>query len=853
MRAIPYLFLISFCLLVACQQEAPMVVPDAGVPLSLAEARSAQLSAIRYDLRFEIPAEKDVAIDAKLKVSFGLKEVAGPVVLDFKEKEASLLAVKQQGQVVDYQFANEHVVIPEKALKVGENQFDIDFVAGDLSLNRNDEFLYTLLVPDRARTLFPVFDQPNLKATYQLTLTVPAAWEAVGNGATEETTTAGDRKTIRFAEIEALPTYLFAFAAGKFQKITDEVSQMTMYYRESDTAKVARNAPEIFELHSQSLAWLEDYTGIDYPYNKFDFVLIPPFQYGGMEHPGNIFYRQSTLMLDEGASINQQLRRASLIAHETAHMWFGNLVTMDWFNDVWLKEVFANQMASKIMAPSFPDVNHELNFMLSYYPRSKAVDRTEGTHPIQQSLSNLANAGTVYGNIIYNKAPIVMRNLETLMGEEPFREALKEYLKTYARRNATWDELIKIMEDYTEEDLSRWNKDWVQKKGTPVYDFAYGSNPNGQSYVALSLQNQTGTQLWPQQVAYAGGANKEEEQSIFLSADSVAMTYEPAGSPVLINSDGRGYAYFKISAEDWEQLEYVAGRHENEVTRAAFWLNTWEGVLHGDLDPLYVYRAMAKVAQTEQNPLILANLLGTMRQIFWQFLEEPAQRSVARQTEQNLYKRVIAEQDQSLKRILYNSMVQMTYTEDGGYTLLRTWRDKGSFIKLKLSESDLTTLAYHLALREVSGASNILEELLTAVKSEDRKKRINFVSPALSADESVRDQFFQSLADPANRASEPWVVEALGYLHHPLRQATSKKHVRKSLEMIEEIQETGDIFFPARWLGGVLSTYSNTEVATEVRTFLDQNPALSPKLRDKVLQAGDMVFRSSEVKGFKRR
>ncbi len=110
---------------------------------------------------------------------------------------------------------------------------------------------------------------------------------------------------------------------------------MRMFHRETDVEAVARNREAIFDLHGTALDWLEEYTGIPYPFGKFDFVLIPPFQYGGMEHPGSIFYRQSSHMLDESATQAQYLGRASVIAHETAHMWFGDLVTMNWFDDVW--------------------------------------------------------------------------------------------------------------------------------------------------------------------------------------------------------------------------------------------------------------------------------------------------------------------------------------------------------------------------------------------------------------------------------------------------------------------------------------------------------------------------------------
>ena len=215
--------------------------------------------------------------------------------------------------------------------------------------------------------------------------------------------------------------------------------------------------------------------------------------------------------------------------------------------------------------------------------------------------------------------------------------------------------------------------------------------------------------------------------------------------------------------------------------------------------------------------------------------------------EKTLVARLSKEQDISLKRSLYNALVNTAFTESAGARLFSIWRNKGKSIDLTLSENELTNLSYQVAIRQVKGADNILQEQLAAIKNEDRKKRMAFVIPAASPLVETRNQFFKSLEDPANRASEPWVLTGLSLLHHPLRQKTSQKYVAKSLEMVEEIQLTGDIFFPARWLNSTLGRYKSAEVASEVNLFIEQHPDLSPKLKDKMLQAADMVFRASAL------
>src|SRR5438552_12388372 len=262
-------------------------------------------------------------------------------------------------------FDNGHIVVNKDFLALVENSIEIVFHAGDASLNRNPEFMYALFVPARAHLAFPCFDQPDLKARYTLQLTVPANWQAVSNGVETKREPSGDRVRIQYAETKPIPTYLFTFATGKFQVETAERDGRTfhMFHRETDAKKVERNREAIFDLHAKALAWLEDYTQIPYPFGKFDFVLIPSFQFGGMEHHGAIYYNASSILLDESATENQMLGRASTISHETSHMWFGDLVTMRWFNDVWMKEVFANFMAEKIVDPAFPKVNHGLRFL----------------------------------------------------------------------------------------------------------------------------------------------------------------------------------------------------------------------------------------------------------------------------------------------------------------------------------------------------------------------------------------------------------------------------------------------------------------------------------------------------------
>ncbi|MBL7851868.1 MAG: hypothetical protein JNN04_13280 [Cyclobacteriaceae bacterium] len=824
-------------LLVTCAPKKPVAT---GIPLELAVARKNAIRDVTYDLHFDIPAERSDSIGGEITIQFSWTGKPFDLQLDFQPegKQVHFLSVNGERHEVIYE--NEHLLLHAGDLKAPTNSITLHFTAGEAALNRNDDYLYTLFVPSRASTCFPVFDQPDLKATFRLTLTIPSAWKALSNGKEESVTAEGDRKTIRFAATRPTSPYQFAFTAGNFRSATDPVSGMTMLYRETDSAKVSRNVSRIFELHRESLEWLKQYTGIPYPFDKFDFALMPAFQFGGMEHPGAIFYRESSLFLEPSATINEELRRASLIAHETAHMWFGNLVTMQWFNDVWLKEVFANFMAAKMVSPSFPAVDHDLRFLMAHYPSAYEIDRSAGAHPIQQPLDNLRNAGSVYGAIIYQKAPIMMRNLEAWMGPDNFQQGLRDYLRDFSYGNATWDDLVAKLSPYAKEDLGLWNQAWIKTGGMPEIDIT--RSEDGKYF--LQITNDSLQTAWPQAVVYriqSKYIDKLQTVTFRTSNRALLSKWVEPGIVFTPNYDGRGYGYFHA---DTEVLQATWRTEKAAVTRAAVWMTLWESFLREPISPISFSQEIMEAIAREKDPLLLEYLTDKLDRVFWQFLT-PADRSLMAQgIEDKLLERLTVERDNSCKRALFSVFRSLASSPDGVSTLKRLWT-KEITLGMELNERDYIQLAYALALRQAEGSERILDEQLSRLSNPDRKAEFSFVRSALAADPAARDAFFASLKDKKNRAREPWVLEAVRYLHHPLRSETSERYLPESLELLGEIQRTGDIFFPKGWLDATLGYYRTPTAAAAVRTYLDQHKDLRQDLRNKLMQSSDMLFRAA--------
>lgn len=644
---------------------------------------------------------------------------------------------------------------------------------------------------------------------------------------------------------------------------------MHFYYRETDSVKLKMSLDSVFRIHSDAIGFLQDYTGISYPFKKFDFVAIPDFQFGGMEHPGAIQYRASTLFLPEGATRDQLINRVALLSHETSHMWFGDLVTMRWFNDVWMKEVFANFMADKIARAAYPDDNADLKFLTGHLPAAYSTDRTAGSNPIRQPLENLQDAGSLYGNIIYHKAPVMMRQLEMLMGDTAFRAGVREYLHRYAYGNASWPELIEILGAHTTRDLQSWNRVWVEKPGRPVFSYRMKAE-NGwiESLTLLQKAEDGSDNTWPQSFKIAL-VYRDHTESIPVFMDGPEKRIGSArGKPlplfIVFNAGGEGYGLFPADGKSAAGLFTLA----DPVKRASAYINLYENMLAGRaLCPTQYLAWATKGLTLEKEELNLGLLLEQLQSVFWRFLprgERNTERrnktvkntadrnttnrnTVGRSIGDSLWSAMQQNDHPNSKKLLFQAFSNISLDREAQDTLFRIWRDQHPPSGVKLSEEDYTALATGLALRQYPGWKDILRDQLSRIKNVDNRRRLVFLLPALSDDQRERDRFFGSLKNRENRQKESWVLTALGYLHHPLRNDTSEKYIRPSLELLEQVHATGGVFFPQSWLQATLGYYNTPSAAAIVRQFLRDHPHYDPRLKQKIIQASDNLFRAVKL------
>lgn len=820
------------------------VLQESGVSRELALFRKANYGQVRYNLFFSIPENKQEPVTGKVELLLPLSEKQA-IIIDFRGESDQLSSVLLNDKPVLYSVKDEHIVIEAKEIAAGENRVAITFRAADQSLNRRDDFLYTLLVPDRARTLFPCFDQPDLKSLFSLSLEVPSDWQAVANSAVEQVDSLSvpGRKRISFRETEPLSTYLFSFVTGKMSRETynRDGREISIYHRETDPKKVVQ-CPDIAGEVFDALSWLETYTDIPYPFSKYDLIIVPGFQFGGMEHTGATLYNDRRMFLSEHPTLNERLGRSALIAHETAHMWFGDYVTMAWFDDVWTKEVFANYFASQVVEPLYPEINHRLSFMLDYLPSAYSEDRTAGANPIKQELGNLQNAGLVYGNIIYTKSPVVMAMLIRMMGKEAFRQGIREYLKTYSYGNATWEGLITILDTYTDADLKTWSQIWVNEKGMPEIQAVI----KGDSLVVTQEDRWKRNICWPQTISYQlYSGNQLDTISVSLGRNinvtAGKQKFHRGENKVLVpNTDGTAYGFFRINEKEQNGLTEVLKTSKDEVVRGSLLITLYENLLNRTISSDGYLNSMLNYLPGEENPLLFSSALGYIGGCQRLYPGD------IRKVEDTLWKIVTTSGNPQFRLQAFRSYVSFGESAEAIKRLYAIWKEQKPPVGCTLSENDYINLSYGLAIRLPEKADEITSTQQQRISNPDRKREYTFIAPSVSPQKEVRDSVFASLLKAENRRVEPWASAALANLNNRLRQQEAIAYIRPALEAMQEIQRTGDIFFPRDWTRSLLGGHTSIEARKEVDAFFANHPDYPVMLSNKIRQQADHLYRLPE-------
>jgi aminopeptidase N len=357
--------------------------------------------------------------------------------------------------------------------------------------------------------------------------------------------------------------------------------------------------------------------------------------------------------------------------------------------------------------------------------------------------------------------------------------------------------------------------------------------------------------VWPQRLRVALGYGPEVRLLTVDITSRVTAVSGAAGLPkplyVLPNGQGLGYGLFRLDSGSRDYLLAHIEDVPDALTRGSAWVTLWDNLLEGEVRPSAFFSATMRALPHESDEQNADRVLGYLTRTFWRFMSPDERGAVSRTLETTLRSGLERAATTSQKASWFNAYRDTVSTREGTAWLERVWRREEPVPGLPLAEPDEITLALELAVREVAGWDGILRTQLERTQNPDRKARFAFVQPALSADSAERERAFDRLRLLENRRREPWVLESLRYLNHPLRAAHAQRFVRPALDLLREIQQTGDIFFPTRWMESTLSGHRSPEVAATVRQFLSEHPDYPERLRWTILSAADEEMRAAEI------
>ncbi len=838
--------------------------PEVGVSRDLARRRAEVVRDLRYRLSLEVrPGAEQLTGVAEIR--FRLTSRADPLVLDFRDDEGDVSHGMVNGRPAGgLRRVNGHVLLPGRLLRRGENTVQLAFRAAIATsgrpviryLDRDDgsEYVYTLFVPMDASLAFPCFDQPDLKGRFTLELTAPEGWTAVSNGvaAASEPGEAGYTRR-RFAETKPISTYLFAFAAGPFRELRAPAgaAPYRLLVPRSKLARAEEEWPEVLRTVDAGLRHFAAFFDFPFPFPKYDQVLIPGLAYGGMEHAGATFLNEETVLFRTVPTAADRTRRRTLLLHELCHQWFGDLVTMRWFDDLWLKEGFANYMAYQALAALEPPDAVWKRFYETIKPAAYRIDGTKGTTPVHQELRNLSDAKSAYGEIVYSKAPGLLRTLSFTVGETAFREGLRLYLKEHAWGNATWEDLVAALAKASGQKLDAWAQVWVNRRGMPEVTVDWACDGEGKiRRLALAQRDVLGEGgVWPIRtrvlLAYEGGRFERVEARL---SGARAEVPEAAGRPcpayVFANDQDEAYGRFLLDERSRHAVMTQLGGVRDPFLRALLWGALWDGVREAQVPPLDYLRLAIELLPGESDEESAATLLARVGAAFQGYLSDEQRAEVRESLEGLLEGQMRNAATTGLRITFFRSFVGLAGSERARGVLKDLLAERTAVPGVDLKPLDRWRMVTALLARGDGEAAALLRAE-AARDTTDDGKRYAWIAAAAERNAAIKRRYFDDYLKNRERP-EYWVQGSLGAFNAWDQAALTLPYLQPALEALPAMKQEHKIFFVLAWLEAFIGGQQAPEALATVEAFLE-HAAIDGDLRLKVLQVQDELERKVRV------
>ena len=580
-------------------------------------------------------------------------------------------------------------------------------------------------------------------------------------------------------------------------------------------------------------------------------MLSPAFPFGGMEHPGATMFNEDSFIYREPPTLNQRLGRRATIYHEVAHHWFGDDVTMRWFDDLWLKEGFATYMAAKMQ-----DIEGLPNPWMSFYLRNKPaaydVDQTSGTTPVWQQLANLDQAKSNYGAIVYNKAPGILKQLNYLVGDTAFRAGLHNFLLAHAYGNATWQDLLASIGTAAGRSLTDWGRQYILRPGMPILEQRLTLS-NGKidrlTLIQHPAQKLSGRGVWPMKTEIAVWSHGERTSLPVEIRAETTVVAAAAGKPadfVFANANDNAYGLVMLDTASTAWLSGHVGEVADPFLRAMLWGAMWDLVRDARLAPSVFIATAMRELPNESDEQIASGIVGRLTRATSTYLSESQQSTVIGGVEQLLLRGASDSKLSNKDHKTQHDTNNTTARTPGSVARLMAWLDSSSTAGLPLRQPTRWTIIQRLVERSAPNA----DAYITAEAQRDTTtngRRSAFIAGAARPRAEVKREYFDRYFRDTT-LNEDWATASLRAFNAGDQSALTLRYLTPALDSLPWIQRNRRIFYLGSWLGGFIGGQRSPEALKTIDAFLAAHPKLPLDLRQKILQTRDDLERTVRIR-----
>jgi aminopeptidase N len=625
-------------------------VPGTNIKQVEAAERSAIVKAQSYriDLDLTTGAEN---FRVKTTITFAGLKPGATTFLDCVGSK--VISAKLNGVEFDPKFDGETIYLPPLAAEnVVEIEHDGIYSNSGEGLHRfvdpadNEVYLYTQFETGDARRMYACFDQPDQKATFTISTISPKHWEVISNYGIESTKELdGDRKFIQFAQSQVISTYVTAIVAGPYQSVHDEYKgektiPLGIYARKSFFKYV--DADKIFEVTKQGFAYFEKTFGLAYPFGKYDQIAVAEYNWGAMENVGCVTFHEDVLIFRSKVTERNYVSRATTIHHEMAHMWFGDLVTMKWWDDLWLNESFAEWASYQSVSEStkYKEAWTEFNSLRKNW--AYRVDQMTTTHPIATEMEDLDAVRSNFDGISYAKGASVLQQLVAHVGRDNFIKGLRLYFAKHAYGNTTLKDLIDQLEAASGRDLTAWVATWLRTAG--VNTFRPVVAVNGDTYSSIAIKQEVPSvpagskELRPHRL-HVGlfdiqGEKLTRRTSVELDiagelTEVTALAGQKVANLLLINDKDQTYAKLRFDERSIATMKTHLGKLDDSLARGLIWASLWDSCRDGELPTSDYITIALNALKTETDISIVSATYLQFETAIWAYAH-PSKRDAIR-------------------------------------------------------------------------------------------------------------------------------------------------------------------------------------------------------------------------------